>query len=141
MQRMELITMGKRTGTVLAMLAGAAIAYFGFLRRWHMTWGATAQEAGGQVAGDELMPDAGIVATRVVEINAPPAAIWPWLVQMGPGRGGAYTYAWIEGRLGIDIRNTDRIIPELQDLKVGPVRLHYLRPDQQARPARCPDPR
>ena len=92
---------------------------FGFLRRWHMTWGATAQEAGGQVAGDELMPDADIVATRVVEIDAPPAAIWPWLVQMGPGRGGAYTYAWIERRLGIDIRNTDQIIPELQDLKVG----------------------
>ena len=111
--------MGKRTGTVLAMLAGVAVAYVGFLRRWHMTWGATAQEAGGQVAGDELMPDAGIVATRVVEINAPPAAIWPWLVQMGPGRGGAYTYDWIERRLGIDIRNTDRIIPELQDLKVG----------------------
>lgn len=117
--RMELITMGKRTGTALAMLAGVAAAYFGFLRRWHMTWGATAQEASGQVAGDELMPDADIVATRVVEINAPPAAIWPWLVQMGPGRGGAYTYAWIERRLGIDIRNTDRIIPELQDLKVG----------------------
>ncbi len=53
------------------------------------------------------------------EIDAPPAAIWPWLVQMGPGRGGAYTYAWIERRLGIDIQNTDRIIPELQDLKVG----------------------
>ena len=34
------------------------------------------------------LPDADIVATRVVEIDAPPAAIWPWLVQMGPGRGG-----------------------------------------------------
>jgi hypothetical protein len=116
---MKLIMTGKPAGAVLAMLAGVAVAYFGFLRRWHMTWGATAQEADGQVAGDELMPDADIVATRVVEIDAPPAAIWPWLVQMGPGRGGAYTYAWIERRLGIDIRNTDRIIPELQDLKVG----------------------
>ncbi len=116
---MKLIMTGKPAGAVLAMLAGVAVAYFGFLRRWHMAWGATAQEAGGQVAGDELMPDADIVATRVVEIDAPPAAIWPWLVQMGPGRGGAYTYAWIERRLGIDIRNTDRIIPELQDLKVG----------------------
>jgi uncharacterized protein YndB with AHSA1/START domain len=38
---------------------------------------------------------------------------------MGPGRGGAYTYAWIERRLGIDIHNTDRIVPELQDLQVG----------------------
>ena len=57
------------------------------------------------------MPDADIVATRVVEIDAPPAAIWPWLVQMGPGRGGAYTYAWIERRLGIDIRNTTGSFP------------------------------
>ena len=32
--------MGKRTGTALAMLAGVAVTYFGFLRRWHMTWGA-----------------------------------------------------------------------------------------------------
>ncbi len=39
MRRMELIMMGKRTGTVLAVLAGVAVAYFGFLRRWHMTWG------------------------------------------------------------------------------------------------------
>ena len=65
------------------------------------------------------MPAADIVATRVVEIGAPPSAIWPWLVQMGPGRGGAYTYDWIERRLGIDIRNADRVIPELQHLKVG----------------------
>lgn len=84
-----------------------------------MTWGATDQEAGGRLAGDELMPDADVVATRAVEINAPPEAIWPWLVQMGPGRGGAYTYDWIERRFGVDIRNTSRIIPELQDLKVG----------------------
>ena len=100
---MKLIMTGRAAGAVLAMLAGVAVAYFGFLRRWHMTWDATAQEAGGQVAGDELMPHADIVATRVVETDAPPAAIWPWLVQMGPARGGAYTYAWIERRLGIDI--------------------------------------
>jgi hypothetical protein len=35
------------------------------------------------------------------------------------GRGGAYTYDWIERRLGIDIHNSDRIIPEFQYLKVG----------------------
>ena len=29
------------------------------------------------------------------------------------------TYDWIERRLGIDIRNTNRVIPELQHLKVG----------------------
>ena len=83
---MKLIKTGKPAGAVLAMLAGVAVAYFGFLRRWHMTWGATAQAAGGQVAGDELMPDADIVATRVVEIDAPPGAIWPWLVRPVSGQ-------------------------------------------------------
>ena len=39
---------------------------------------------------------------------------------MGPApRGGAYTYDWIERRLGIDVRNTDRIVPELQHLEQG----------------------
>jgi hypothetical protein len=72
------------------MLAGGApLVYFGFLRDWHLHWGATPQEAGGELAGDELMPEPGIVATRAVEIDAPPSAVWPWLVQMGPGRGGA----------------------------------------------------
>ena len=110
---------GQRAGAGLVIVGAVAVVYFRLLRPWHLHWGATAREAGGEVAGDELMPDPDIVATRVVEIDAPPSAIWPWLVQMGPGRGGAYTYDWIERRLGIDIRNTNRVIPELQHLKVG----------------------
>jgi hypothetical protein len=51
--------------------------------------GATEGEARGVVAGDELMPRTRMVSTRVVEVEAPPSAIWPWLVRMGPGRGGA----------------------------------------------------
>ncbi len=109
----------KGVGAGLVIAGAAAAVYFRVLRPWHLHWGATAEEASGEVAGDELMPAADIVATRVVEIGAPPSAIWPWLVQMGPGRGGAYTYDWIERWLGIDIRNTDRVIPELQHLKVG----------------------
>lgn len=84
-----------------------------------MRWGATGQEADGPSVGDDLMPEPDVVSTRVVEIDAPPSAIWPWLVQMGPGRGGACTYDWIERRMGIDIRNTDRIIPQFQSLKIG----------------------
>ena len=92
------------------MIVGAAAAvYFRVLRPWHLHWGATAEEASGEVAGDELMPAPDIVATRVVRIGAPPSAIWPWLVQMRPGRGPAFTYDWIERRIGIDIRNTAEI--------------------------------
>ena len=52
-------------------------------------------------------------------IKAPPGAIWPWLVQLGPGRGGAYTYDWIENLFGLGMHSADRILPEYQDLKVG----------------------
>jgi hypothetical protein len=38
---------------------------------------------------------------------------------MGPGRGGAYTYDWIENLMGVHMHSTDRILPEYQSLKVG----------------------
>jgi hypothetical protein len=85
--------------TALTIVSMSAI-YFLVLRPWHMNWGASEDEARRPVAGDELMPDAGIVSTRVVQIEAPPAAVWPWLVQMGPGRGSharqssTYTDVW-----------------------------------------------
>ena len=86
----------KRVSAGLLIVGAAAAVYFRFLRPWHLHWGATPEEASGEVAGDELMPAPDIVATRVVEIDATPSAILPWLVQMGPGRGGAYTHDWIE---------------------------------------------
>ena len=69
--------------------------------------------------GDDLLPDAGLVTTRAITIDAPPDAIWPWLVQMGSGRGGAYTYDWIENLFGLNMHSADEILPEFQDLKVG----------------------
>jgi hypothetical protein len=69
--------------------------------------------------GDDLLADAGIVSTRAVQVDAPPSVIWPWLVQMGPGRGGAYTYDWIENLMGLNMHSADRILPEYQSLKVG----------------------
>jgi hypothetical protein len=61
---------GKRAGTGLVIAGAAAVVYFRLLRPWHLHWGATAQEAGGEVAGDELMPDPDIVATRVAWLAA-----------------------------------------------------------------------
>jgi hypothetical protein len=69
--------------------------------------------------GDDLLPDAPIVSTRAIGIGAPPAAIWPWLVQMGPGRGGAYTYDWIENLFGLNMHSADEIVPAWQNLAVG----------------------
>jgi hypothetical protein len=96
-----------------------AIAYPLFLRRQCLTWGATAEEVSAKLPGDELLPDAGLVSTRAVTIEAPPDAVWPWLAQMGSGRGGVYTYDWVENLLGLNMHSASRILPQFQDLKVG----------------------
>jgi hypothetical protein len=105
-------------------LAGLVLLAIGYLRVGRsrvLNWGATPDEVRSSIPGDELLPDAEMVATRAITIDAPPAAIWPWLVQMGVGRGGAYTYDWIERLFGLDIHNVDHIVPELQHLAVGDV--------------------
>ena len=100
------------TGVVGALLAGT---YFLVLRRPIMTWGTRTDEASGRLPGDELLEDAEGVATRAIDIDAPPDAVWPWLAQMGPEpRGGAYTYDWIENLLGLGMRSADRVLPEFQ---------------------------
>ena len=59
-----------------------------------------------------------LVSTRAITIQAPVTAIWPWLVQMGQGRGGLYSYEQLENLAGCDMHNADRIIPEHQHLEV-----------------------
>src|SRR5215472_12419928 len=103
----------------LALGAGIAVATYPLWREWCLTWGATRDEAAGPLPGDGLLADPAIVTTRAISVGAPPAAIWPWLVQMGPGRGGVYTYDWIENLFGLGVHSTDTILPEFQDLKAG----------------------
>ncbi|WLS44730.1 SRPBCC family protein [Micromonospora profundi] len=86
--------------------------------RW-LTWGATAVEVRATLPGDEFLADPDIVSTRAVTIDAPPEAVWPWLVQMGSGRGGAYTYDWIENLFGLDMHSADEILPQFQHLAGG----------------------
>lgn len=89
-------------------------------RRWVLSWGASEDERARRLPGDEILAAPAIQTTRVVTVDAPPEAIWPWLVQMGPRpRAGVYTYDWIERRLGIDIENADRVLPEFQHLEAG----------------------
>jgi hypothetical protein len=105
-----------------AALAALGALYARLLRRPVLHWGATAEEAAARLPGDELLEDADGVATRAIEIDAPPAAVWPWIAQMGPApRGGAYTYDWIENLLGLDMHSVDRVLPEFQSPQVGDV--------------------
>jgi hypothetical protein len=85
------------------------------IRPWHLRWGATDIEVSQAMPGDLEH----IGWTRAVTIEATPEEIWPWLVQWGQGRGGWYSYDWLENLFGFDIHTADRILPEFQNLKVG----------------------
>jgi hypothetical protein len=98
---------------------GLEVGTYPAWRRWCLTWGATESESKGELPGDALLADPATVTTRAVTVDAPPEAIWPWLVQMGPKRGGAYTYDWVENLFGLDMHSADTVLPEFQDLKVG----------------------
>jgi hypothetical protein len=107
-------------GLALTGLA-ATVVYSKAARRWCLTWGATAEEVSARLLGDELLADPDIKSTRAVTIGAAPGAVWPWLVQMGSGRGGAYTYDWIENLFGLGMHSADEILPQFQHLAVDDV--------------------
>ena len=60
-------------------------------RRRHLRWGATAAEAARPMPGDDLVLRAQYCSTRAITIAAPPAAVWPWLVQVGCTKAGFYS--------------------------------------------------
>ncbi|MFI5894022.1 SRPBCC family protein [Actinoplanes sp. NPDC051513] len=87
-----------------------------FRRRWHLTWGATPAEASAAMPGDGLLPRSQYCATRAITIDAPPERVWPWLVQVGVGRGGWYADDLLDN---LARPSLGEIVPELQDLRVG----------------------
>ncbi|WP_051510471.1 hypothetical protein [Intrasporangium oryzae] len=89
-----------------------------------LLWGATSVEASETLPGDEHTPNPRVQSTRAITIEAPPEQVWPWLMQMGIGRGGFYSHDWLE-RLMFRARyiegrhSATRIHPEVASLKVG----------------------
>jgi hypothetical protein len=109
-----------RSGIGAVAIAALAALYTHVVRKSVLTWGATDEEASARMPADELLERADGVSTRAIDIDAPPAAVWPWPAQMGPfPRGGAYTYDWIENLLGLNMRSTARVLPEFQHPQVG----------------------
>jgi hypothetical protein len=89
------------------------------LRPWYSKWGASEAEVKKRMPGDDQVPDPTLESTRAITIQAPMAEVWPWLVQMGQGRGGLHSYERLENLVGCDMHNAERIIPEQQHLSVG----------------------
>lgn len=99
----------------LGLGAGLA-AYLLVIRPWQLRWGATGEEVARPMPGDDIVNHPTFNATRAVAVNAPPAAIWPWIVQIGIKRAGWYSYDWIDN---LGRPSATRIIPELQQVQVG----------------------
>jgi hypothetical protein len=108
----------------LVAIAGPAVAstvaYRYLVSPRLQSWGATAEEVFRPMPGDELVSEATFHQTHAITIAAPPEDIWPWLIQMGYGRAGFYSYETIERAMGLTgIKNTDVILPQFQHLKLG----------------------
>jgi len=97
----------------------ANLLLYPLLRGRRRRWGASEEERALRLPGDELVPNPDWRYDHAISIDAPPSAVWPWLVQLGQGRGGFYTYEGLENLVGCQIRNVDEIRPELQSLDVG----------------------
>ena len=126
-------TPNRNSGSLLIRLAAglavtglAVVAGFTFVARpWYLRWGATDAELQMPLPGDEYIPSpVGAMPTRAITIQATPAEIWPWLAQLGAGKGGFYSYTQVEGLLNCPIVNADRIHAEWQNIQPGdPVKM------------------
>ena len=101
-------------GQVLVTLLASPL-----LRLRYNRWGADAEEVGAPMPGDDLVPAPRLGYTRAVTIGAPVDAVWPWLAQMGQGRGGLYSYDGLENLLGCDLHSADDVLPGHQDVRPG----------------------
>jgi hypothetical protein len=130
------VTLGWRGRTTAALVAAPFVlvgvwgaAFTAGLGDWMGNWGATMIERDIRLPGDEVLPDAVTLGTKAITIAAPPDRIWPWLAQMGVGRGGMYSYDWIDRLIGsgdaVEGHSAERIHPDLQSRAVGDAMLFH----------------
>jgi hypothetical protein len=87
-------------------------------RRASKNWGTTRAEQLGPHVGDDLVETPAETTTYGVTVDAPAEEVWRWLIQIGQGRGGMYSYEALENLFGLEIHNAESIRPEWQHLGV-----------------------
>jgi hypothetical protein len=108
-----------RRAIAAAVAGSVAAGYIGGGRSRLLRWGATGEELRTALDGDELIAAPDLTATRAITIHAPADLIWPWIAQLGQGRGGFYTYDWLENLLGLDMHSADHVVTEWQQIQAG----------------------
>ena len=112
--------MRRRAATAGAAVIGTAVAaYILLVRRWQLRWGATEEERDAALPGDDLIANPDLLATRAITMSAPADQIWPWIAQLGQGRGGFYSYDALENLVGCDIHSADRSSPSGRTSRSG----------------------
>jgi hypothetical protein len=106
-------------GRYVAGASAIGIAAATFARARQLRWGASAQERDASLPGDDLIVSPDLTATRAITVRASAGQVWPWIAQLGQGRGGFYSYDFLENLAGCDIHSADQIVPRWQDIKIG----------------------
>jgi hypothetical protein len=106
---------------LVGVAAVAALVYTKLVRPWHLRWGSTAEETERSIPGDDFVQDPVMTATHAIVIRAIVDHVWPWVAQLGQGRGGFYSYEWLENLFGMNIHNKARIQSEWQNPQVGDI--------------------
>jgi len=110
-----------QTSTLIVVIVGfisLLLVYLKIIRPWQLRWGATDDEIKHSMPGDDIVGKPSFNATRTVSIKAPAENIYPWIVQMGVGRAGWYSYDLLDnlGRPSAEV-----ILPTHQNLQIGDV--------------------
>jgi hypothetical protein len=109
---------GRNSGLGILALVG----YDRVVRPWLRGWGATARERREPLPGDEHVRGR-YQSTHALTIGAAPEQVWPWIVQLGYGRGGWCSYDRLEQAVGAgefaEGASARRLVPDLQGLAVG----------------------
>jgi len=85
------------------------------IRPWQLTWGATKDEIGQSLIGDDIVKKPHFVATRAVTIKAPPAEVWKWIIQIGSARAGWYSIDLLDNA---NVPSSREILPEYQKIEI-----------------------
>jgi len=109
---------------LVASLEGAVLLLWNlvatpFVGRARLRWGTVGTEPSDPFPGDELVPEPKWSYTLGVTVDASPEGVWPWIAQLGQGRGGFYTYQSLENLVGCKITNATEVLPDYQHPVVG----------------------
>jgi len=126
--------------SVRSVVAGAVVlAGAAAVRKRMLQWGTSDDEMGVVLPGDDLVPTPSLSATRSATIATTSAQVWPWIAQLGQGRGGFYSYDRLSNLVGADIHSASTVLAEFQhpaigdDIKLAPevaLRVALVEPDR-----------